>query len=254
MSEQYHIKLSEENTAKYCILTGDPGRVEKIASNLSNPRFVMSAREFTTWEGYILNEKVLVVSTGIGGSSASIAMEELANIGVEYFIRIGTCGGMSLSVKPGDIVVANSAIRMEGTSKEYLPIEFPAVADTEILLACKFALDRLNYPYHIGVVECKDSFYGQHNPDGSGVSYELKDKWSAWLKGGCLASEMESAALFTVAAVRKVRCGSLFHCVWNQELAGTGMPQERTEDTSHASIAVCEAIRILIEWHREKLI
>lgn len=252
MSLQYHIKLSEENAAKYCILTGDPGRVEGIAvNNLDNPRQVQYAREFNTWEGYLEGEKVLVVSTGIGGPSASIAMEELANIGVEYFIRIGTCGGMSPEVLPGDIVVANSAIRMEGTSKEYLPIEYPAVADTYILIACKRALDKLGYPYHIGVVECKDSFYGQHNPDGSGVSYELKDKWSAWLKGGCLASEMESAALFTVAAVKKVHCGSLFHCVWNQELAGTGMPQNRTEDTSHASIACVEAIRELIFMNRE---
>lgn len=253
MSEQYHIRLSEHEGAGYCILTGDPGRVEQIAKkNLDNPSFVKTAREFTTWQGFIDGEKVLVCSTGIGGSSASIAMEELANIGVHSFIRIGTCGGMQKKVLPGDIVVANSAIRMEGTSREYLPIEYPAVADTEILLCIKSALDILKYRYHIGVVQCKDSFYGQHNPGESGVSYELIDKWSAWLKGGCLASEMESAALFTVAAVRKLRVGSLFHCVWNQELAGSGMPQHRTEDTSSASKAAALAIKILINCDREK--
>lgn len=252
MALQYHIKLDDINKAKYAILPGDPGRVEKIAKNLTNPKFVNYNREFCTWEGFVDGEKVLVMSTGIGGPSAAIAMEELINIGVEYFIRIGTCGGMNKNVHPGDIVIANSAIRMEGTSKEYLPIEFPAVSDFEVLTAIKEACDNLGYTNHVGVVECKDSFYGQHNPDGSGVSFELKDKWQAWIMGGCLASEMESAAIFSVAALKGVKAGSLFHVVWNQELAEEPMPTERTEDTSSASKASVEAIRILINRNRNK--
>lgn len=249
MSEtlQYHINLSKENKAKYAILPGDPGRVEKIASFLDNPKHIGSNREFNTYEGYLDGEKVLVVSTGIGGPSTAICVEELAKIGVGTFIRVGTCGGMQMNVNPGDVVIANAAIRMEGTSKEYLPIEFPAVADFEVTSALANAANKLSYPHHIGVVQAKDSFYSQHSPDTMGVADELNYKWKAWLKGGCLASEMESAALYIVSAVRNLRAGSVFHCVWNQEQAGCGMPQENhISDTTRAIKTAVEALRILI--------
>ena len=139
--KQYHINLSEGETAKYCIIPGDPGRCQAIAGYLDNPEFVTSNREFTTYMGYLEGEKVCVTSSGIGGPSASIAMEELANTGVEYFIRVGTCGGINLDVKSGDIVIATGAVRNEGTSREYAPIEYPAVADFELVSylveACK---------------------------------------------------------------------------------------------------------------------
>lgn len=247
-SLQYHINLSKENSAKYAILPGDPGRVEKIASFLDNPKHIMTNREYNTYEGYINSEKVLVVSTGIGGPSTAICVEELAKIGVDTFIRVGTCGGMQLNVDPGDIVIASGAIRMEGTSREYLPIEFPAVADFSVTLALKRAAVNLGIKHHVGVVQAKDSFYGQHNPDSMGVCDELNSKWKAWTKGGCLASEMESAALYIVSAVRGLRSGSLFHCVWNQEQAGCGMPQENQSlDTTLAIRTAVEAIRILIK-------
>lgn len=249
MSEKslYHIKLSKENSAKYAILPGDPGRVEKIASLLDKPRQVASNREYNTYEGYIDDEKVLVVSTGIGGPSTAICVEELAQIGVETFIRVGTCGGMQLSVNPGDVVIANAAIRMEGTSREYMPIEFPAVADFDVTNALVSAADKLNFPHHVGVVQAKDSFYSQHSPDTMGVSNELKFKWNAWIKGGCLASEMESAALYIVSAVRGLKSGAVFHCVWNQEQENCGMPEKNmTEDTTDAIKTAVEAIRILI--------
>lgn len=245
---QYHINLSKENTAKYAILPGDPGRVEKIAALLDNPKEVSFNREYKSFEGYINNEKVLVVSTGIGGPSTAICVEELAQIGVDTFIRVGTCGGMQMNVNPGDLIIASGAIRMEGTSREYLPIEFPAVADFEVTSSLSQAAKMLNYQHHIGVVQAKDSFYSQHNPDSMGVSDELKSKWNAWIKGGCLASEMESAALYIVSAVRGLRSGSIFHCVWNQEQAGHGMPQnDMNKDTSSAIKTAIEALRILIE-------
>lgn len=244
----YHIKLSKENTAKYAILPGDPGRVEKIARLLDKPKQIGCNREYTSYEGYIEGEKVLVVSTGIGGPSTAICVEELAQIGVETFIRVGTCGGMQQNVNPGDIVIANGAIRMEGTSREYMPIEFPAVANFDVTNALVKASKNLAYPYHVGVVQAKDSFYSQHNPDSMGVADELNSKWKAWIKGGCLASEMESAALYIVSSVRGLKSGAVFHCVWNQEQENCGMPQNNmTEDTTAAIKTAIEAIRILIK-------
>ena len=250
---QYHINLSKENTAKYAILPGDPGRVEKIAAYLDDPKEITFNREYRTFEGYLNGEKILVTSTGIGGPSTAICVEELAKIGVETFIRVGTCGGMQLNVNPGDLIIASGAIRMEGTSREYLPIEFPAVADFDVTSALSQAAKALRYPHHIGVVQAKDSFYSQHNPDSMGVSEELKNKWSAWIKGGCLASEMESAALYIVCAVRNLRAGSIFHCVWNQEQAGHGMPQnDMNKDTSAAIKTAVEALRIIINNDNNK--
>lgn len=255
MSEnlQYHINLSEKDKAKYAILPGDPGRVEKIASFLDNPKQIAYNREYNTFEGYLNGEKVLVVSTGIGGPSTAICVEELAKIGVDTFIRVGTCGGMQLDVNPGDVVIASGAIRMEGTSREYLPIEFPAVADFDVTSALSIAAKHLEYPHHIGVVQAKDSFYSQHSPEAMGVCDELNSKWKAWIKGGCLASEMESAALFIVCSVRRLRAGSVFHCVWNQEQAGCGMPQENhISDTTCAIKTAIEALRILIKEDTNK--
>ena len=193
-----------------------------------------------------------VTSTGIGGPSASIAMEELANLGADTFVRVGTCGGIKLDVTSGDIVIATGAIRMEGTSREYAPIEFPAVADYEVLTALVDAAKAQGRRWHAGVVQCKDSFYGQHSPERMPVSYELQHKWEAWKRLGVLASEMESAALFTVAAARSVRCGSAFHVVWNQERNAAGLDQTRDEDTDAAIRVGVEAVKLLIQRDREK--
>lgn len=243
---QYHIRLSEEHKAKYAIIPGDPGRVEKIAAYLTDAKQVGCNREYNSYLGYLDGEKVLVVSTGIGGPSAAICVEELAKIGVDTFIRVGTCGGMQPEVEPGDVVIATGAIRMDGTSKEYMPIEFPAVADFEVTRALSAAAEKLSVPNHLGVVQAKDSFYGQHSPDSMPNSSELLAKWNAWKMGGCLASEMESATLFIVSAVRRLRAGAVFHCVWNQEVAKTSMPEKRKEDTSAAIRTAIEAIKILI--------
>ncbi len=173
-------------------------------------------------------------------------MEELANIGADTFIRVGTCGGMNVDVMGGDLVIATGAIRMEGTSREYAPIEFPAVADFGIANALVKAAENLNKKYHVGVVHCKDSFYGQHDPESKPIGYELTNKWGAWLKMGTLASEMESAALFTVAAFRKVRAGSVFLVVANQERRRLGLDDPQEHDTEAAIVTAIEALRILI--------
>lgn len=244
----YHINLSKSDIqgAKYAILPGDPDRVPKIAAFFDNPQKIGQKREYNSYLGELNGEKVLCVSTGIGGPSAAICIEELYQLGVTNFIRVGTSGGMQLEVKAGDIVVVTGAIRMEGTSKEYLPIEFPAVPDLDITCALRDAAKKLGYDYHTGVVQCKDSFYGQHAPQRMPVSYELENKWQAWIKGGCLASEMESAALFTVCASLGAKAGAVMLCVWNQERAKAGLDKDEEHDTEKAIKTAIEAIKLLI--------
>ena len=244
---QYHINMKEGDVGRYVLLPGDPKRCSKIAKYFDAPVLVADNREYVTYTGYLDGVKVSVTSTGIGGPSAAIAMEELVNIGADTFIRVGTCGGMNVDVMGGDLVIATGAIRMEGTSREYAPIEFPAVADFGIANALVKAAENLNKKYHEGVVHCKDSFYGQHAPESKPVGYELINKWDAWMKMGTLASEMESAALFTVAAYRKVRAGSVFLVVANQERRRLGLDDPQEHDTEAAIATAIEALRILIK-------
>lgn len=242
---QYHIGLKEGDAGEYVILPGDPKRCQKIAEYLDDAKLVADSREFVTYTGMFDGERVSVTSTGIGGASAAIALEELVNVGAKTFIRVGTCGGMQLDIKGGDIVIATGAIRMEGTSREYAPIEFPAVANLEVVNALTQAAQKLGYTYHTGIVQCKDSFYGQHSPETKPVNYELLNKWEAWKKLGCLASEMESAALFIVASYLKVKVGSVFLTVGNQEREKLNMENPIVHDTEKAIKTAIEAIRIL---------
>ncbi|MEG0168205.1 MAG: nucleoside phosphorylase, partial [Ruthenibacterium sp.] len=223
------------DVGKYVILPGDPKRCEKIARYFENSKLIADSREFLTYTGYLNGEKVSVTSTGIGGASASIALEELCNVGADTFIRVG-----------GDVVVATGAIRMEGTSKEYAPIEYPAVANLDVTNALVNAAKDLNARYHAGIVQCKDSFYGQHSPEIKPVSYELIQKWDAWMKMGCKASEMESAALFIVGDYRRVRVGSVFLAIANQEREKAGLDNSVIHDTELAIQVAITAIKRLI--------
>ncbi len=244
--EQYHIGLKAGDVGKYVILPGDPKRCKKIAEYFDDAKLIADNREYTTYTGYLNGEKVTVTSTGIGGPSASIALEELVNIGADTFIRVGTCGGIDVDVKGGDLVIATGAIRMEGTTREYAPIEFPAVANLDIVNALVEAAKKSDTDYHVGIVQCKDSFYGQHNPDRMPVSYELTNKWEAWKRLGCLASEMESAALFVVGSFRRVKVGSVFLTVANQEREKAGLENPVFHDTDKAIKTAVEALKILI--------
>ncbi len=248
---QFHIQCARGSVGRYCLLPGDPGRCERIASYFDHPNCVAKNREFVTYSGTLLGEPVSVTSTGIGGPSASIAMEELVELGADTFIRIGTCGGISQAVCAGDVVIATGAVRMEGTSREYAPIEFPAVADYIVLTALVDAAKHLGKRWHVGVVQCKDSFYGQHNPARMPVAQELTEKWEAWKRLGVLASEMESAALFTVAAALGVRCGSAFHVIWNQERAASVNDRREVHDEKSAVELGIEALKLLIARDRE---
>ena len=147
----------------------------------------------------------------------------------------------------GDLVIASGAIRMEGTSKEYAPIEYPAVADIQVVSALREAAKKLGARFHTGVAQCKDAFYGQHEPETKPVGYELLNKWEAWIRCGALCSEMESAALFIVASYLRVRAGSIFLVVANQERAKAGLDNPQAHDTDLAIRTTVEALRILIK-------
>jgi len=243
---QFHIHCKAGDVGRYVLLPGDPGRCEKIAAYFDNPVRVTQNREYVVYTGTLLGEKVSVCSTGIGGPSAAIAMEELHAIGADTFLRVGTCGGIALKVQSDDVVIATGAVRAEGTSREYAPIEFPAVSDYTVQEALVQAAKNLGKPWHAGVVQCKDSFYGQHDPSRMPVSYDLLNRWEAWKRLGVLASEMESAALFCVAAALGVRCGSCFHVVWNQEREKAGLDQKESHDLQAAIEVGVEAIKLLI--------
>ena len=216
---QYHVGLGPGMVGRYVLLPGDPKRCQKIAAYFEEPQLMADSREYVTYTGLLDGVKVSVTSTGIGGPSASIAMEELTRCGADTFVRVGTCGGMQQDILGGDLIIATGAVRMEGTSREYAPLEFPAVADLEVVNALAAAAKELGAKSHIGVVQCKDSFYGQHEPEVKPVGYELLNKWEAYIRCGALASEMESAALFVVASCLRVRCGTVLLTVANQERA-----------------------------------
>ena len=241
-----YMGADQETVAKYVLFSGDPWRVEVVKQYLENPKKVAFMREFNTYTGTYKGIEVTVTSTGIGGPSAAIAMEELVRCGADTFVRIGTCGGMQPEVKSGDIVIATGSIRMEGTSKEYAPIEYPAVASLEVTNALVQAAKEDGCTWHTGVVQSKDAFYGQHEPQRMPVSYELLNKWEAWKKLGCLASEMESAALFVVASYLGVKVGSVFLTVANQEREKLGLENPVVHDTEKAIQVAVQAIRELI--------
>ena len=248
--KQYHTGVGSGDIGEYVILPGDPKRCAKIAEHFDNPRLVADVREFVTYTGTLDGVKVSVTSTGIGGPSAAIAIDELAKSGAKTFIRVGTCGGMQENVLGGDVVIATGAVRMEGTSREFAPIEYPAVSDFDVTTALVQSAKNLGIPFHTGVVQCKDSFFGQHEPEIMPVSYELENKWNAWLRMGCLASEMESAALFIAGQFLKVRVGSCFLVVANQERAKKGLENRQVHDTETAIKTAVEALRILIKNDR----
>ncbi len=241
----FHLDIPVSFSVNYAVLPGDPGRVDLIASYLDDPQFLAYNREFRSVVGELCRKKVIVTSTGIGGPSAAIALEELSMIGVNTAVRVGTCGGMSPAVSPGDLIISTAAVRMEGTSKEYAPIEYPAVADFNVTYALVMAARENSFSFHTGVTQSKDSFYGQHCPESMPVSNELLNKWQAWKKLGVLGSEMEAAALFTVGAVRGVAVGCVLNTIWNQEISASGAVSSPVKNMDPAVKTAVTALRIL---------
>ena len=204
-----HLPLKFGEVARYVIVPGDPNRVEIIASMFDSYTLQGSNREFNAARGKYKGVDVSVVSTGIGCPSTAIAVEELAYIGAEVFIRIGTSGSVEKSVKKGDIFIATGAVRDDGTSKQYIPIEFPAVADFELVTNLIKSSKNLGIDAKVGICQSKDSFFGEVEPERMPVSSYLDYKWQAWQKGGVGASEMEAATLFTIAQIKKLKASAV---------------------------------------------
>ncbi len=242
--KQMHIQCVKGDVGRYVILPGDPGRCESIARYLENPQKIAQNREYTVYTGTLDGEKVSVCSTGIGGPSAAIALEELVECGADTFLRVGTSGGIVDEVRGGDVVIATAAVRQEGTGLEYLPIEFPAAADFTVTAALRDAAERLQLQYHVGVIQSKDSFYGEIRPAQQPVAEMLLAKWKAWKAAGVLTSEMESAALFVVAHVLHVRCGAVLNVLWNAD--NDDAPNIPPEAAERGIQTAMEAIRLLI--------
>lgn len=254
---QFHIKTLPEEVGRYVILPGDPDRVPKIAALLDNAVQVAKNREYNVYTGYLQGEKVTVCSTGIGGPSAAIAVEELVKCGADTFIRIGTSGGMDLKVSGGDLCIASAAVRGEGTTAEYLPKDYPAVADFQVVTAlaqaaAELSTDDIGNRYHVGVVHSKDSFYGEVEPESSPMSADILQRWNSYLKCGCLTSEMECAAIFAVCTARRVRCGGILTALWNVERSKADLPDNITYDSTRAIKCVVLAIEKLIEADKKQ--
>ena len=202
---QFHIKCKAGDVGRYCFLPGDPGRCEKIAAYFDNPVKVPYNREFNIYTGTLLGEKVTACSTGIGGPSAVIAMEELHNIGADTFIRVGTCASTCADVQCGDIVVVSGSVRMDGTSLHYLPMEFPAVPSYQLLKALEESSVSLGFHTTVGVSITKDSFYTQAEP----VSDDLIRRWQSYVRGGAVCTSMEESILFSVGSSLGIRTASI---------------------------------------------
>ena len=241
------IQVAEGEINQRVITCGDPAIAELISKFFDDPVCMAKNREFWTFNGTYKGVPVSVTSHGVGCGGAAIAFESMWRAGAKVIIRVGTCGGIEENVLGGDLVIATGAIRMEGTGLQYAPVEFPAVADFQVVNALAEAAKADGQRFHTGVVHCKDSFYGQLDPDSMPVRGELKSKWQAWLDCGALASEMESAALFVVAAARRVRVGTVLLVLGNQTRRAKGLEDIQCHDTEQAVRVAADAMRRLIK-------
>jgi len=209
MTKQHHIHLEPGDVGRYVLMPGDPGRVEVIARHLDDAKHIATNREYVTYAGFLDGVKVSVTSTGIGCPSAAIALEELVRVGADTFIRVGTSGAIQPGTKSDELAIITGAIRDEGTSLHYMPAEFPAVANLEIVQALRRAAQGSKTPFRLGITQSKDSYYGEVEPERSGVPDRLLKRWKAWEIGGAICSEMESSTLFVVASILGVRAGGI---------------------------------------------
>ena len=242
---RYHLQAAPGDVGGFVLLPGDPGRCEPIAAHLDGARLVASHREFVTWTGTLDGELVSVTSTGIGGPSAAIAVEELCDLGAHTLVRVGTCGAMQPHLRFGDLIVVQAAVRDEGTSAQYVPAGWPATAHIDVIDALRAAAAERGALYHVGTVQSKDSFYGEMEPERMPVSGDLQTRWRAWIAAGVLASEMEAAAIFTVSTVRNVRAGAVL-AVINVAPVETEMPDPARIPLDNLVPVALDGIRRLI--------
>ena len=249
---QYHVQLKNGDVGRYVLLPGDPGRCEKIAAYFDNPRLIAYNREYKTYTGTLLGEKVSVTSTGIGCPSTAIAVEELIKVGADTFVRVGTSGGLQPHIKTGDVAIVNAAIRDEGTSLHYLPVEFPAVADIDLVVALREGARRAGIPSHVGVSQSKDSFYGELEPERMPMADRLHSRMQAWIAGGAICSEMEASTIFIIAGIHRKRAGGVMvmHSSSHaDDLLQTDSQEEGMDlfDSERSIRVAIEGIKVLIE-------
>ncbi len=246
--KQYHIDLAPGDVGRYVLLPGDPARAEKISGYFDDPREVAFKREYRTFTGTVEGIKVSVTSTGIGCPSAAIALEELVAIGADTFIRVGTAGSLQEKVDVGHLAIATGAIREEGTTRQYLPLSYPAVSDPEVLFALKQAAEELGYPAHLGITHCKDAFYSEH--EGYAAQEEINQLiWKTWLRSNVISTSMEEAALFVVGTLRRVRVGALATIIGQ---TWAGKPIIKSVDPENAIKTALRAFVILDGQERGK--
>jgi uridine phosphorylase len=248
----FHLKLKKGDVGRYVLLPGDPGRCEVIANHFDNPKLMAYNREYKTYTGTLLGEKVSVTSHGIGAPSTAIAIEELIQIGGDTFIRVGTSGGMQPEERAGDLAIITAAIRDEGTTLHYMPVEFPAVADFEVVMALKEAATRLHQPYFLGITQSKDSFYGQHQPERMPVASRLLERWKAWTMGGAICSEMEAAVFFILGSIYRKRTGGVMQIIANQTADDPEVRKVIRENLDGLITTAIESVKILIQKDKEK--
>lgn len=250
----FHLHIKAGDVGRYVLLPGDPGRCEKIAAFFDHPHFIAQNREYVTWTGSLLGEKVSVVSTGIGCPSTAIAVEELVEAGADTFIRVGSSGAMQPNIRLGDIAIVTAAIRDEGTSRQYLPVEFPAVADVDVVQALRTGAERLGLPHHVGVSQSKDSFYGEVERTRMPMAARLEERWNAWIAGGAICSEMESSIIFILASIYRKRAGGAMLIINESDLAEKTTGKDETQiaefDPERVIRVAVEGLKILIEKDR----
>lgn len=200
---QPHIQLTDDLEVEKVLLPGDPARVDRVKKWLTSPKELIFNREYKSVIGYYKGSKILVISTGMGGPSTGIAVEELINIGIKYAIRIGSCGALQQGIQLGDLIIATAAVRDEGTTKAYIDDHYPAVASFPLLSHIKEAINHYHYPHHYGIVRSHDSFYTDKE--------EMIAKF--WSKKGILGADMETASLFVVGGLRGLQTASILNVV-----------------------------------------
>ncbi|HBO39018.1 MAG TPA: uridine phosphorylase [Pasteurellaceae bacterium] len=245
MAEVFHLGLTKAmlKGAKIAIVPGDPARSERIARKMDNPEFLASTREFTSWLGYLAGTPVVVCSTGIGGPSVSICVEELAQLGVRMFLRIGTTGAIQPHINVGDILITTGAVRLDGASLHFAPLEYPAIADFECTNALYNAALEKGADTYVGITASSDTFYpGQERYDTfSGKIYpRLQGSLKQWQDLHVMNYEMESATLFTMCSALGLRAGMV---------AGVIVNRTQQEIPNEATIKSCEekAVAIVVE-------
>jgi uridine phosphorylase len=252
-----HIQVRRSEVGRYVLLPGDPARSEVIAAYFDDPRKVAQSREFTTYTGTLLGEMVSVTSTGIGCPSTAIAVEELIKAGADTFIRVGTSGGMQPFCKTGDVAIVSGAIRDEGTTPQYLPLEFPAVADLDVVLALREGAKIAGIPFHVGISHSKDSFYGETEPTRMPLAAHLAERWKAWVDGGAICSEMEASAVLILASIYRKRASGVMLMggadTGADHIALTELPDDFKGllDVHRAIRVAVEGLKVLIERDRQ---